>query len=475
MNWKTISLTCGLHLVLTGGAVAQEPGESDRAPTEGEEVYGGDYVPTPPPDPGMPLFAGKPRAGISMSPLLSQLDQEELLKIVEASSAEPSVKALETGDDVARGLSAVSASIPLRKGLESQLPARPMAPAEFQPEPLDDEQAAGEMTVHFVYTGQGDGAILEFSCGVAVIDVGGEFGRQEGATDGGRLFAEYLDGFFNDRPQFDRTIDVLFFTHPHADHIIGEQDIREWEGEPFKVRNFVDNGHTAESGSAGRQTRFRDWVAGQGGDYTAVSLDRQVTATGVTNSVIDPLECENVDPVITAFWGSQDSFSGDYRNPNNHSLVIRVDFGEASFLFTGDLEDAGEADLREEFSGNLEVFDVDVYQVSHHGADRDTSQELLEIMTPRIAVISMGRHEARVRGTAWDHGHPRSQVVELLAASVTDSRDQSGQFHVFENQETEPVTVEVEKAIYATGWEGTLKIAATSSGTYSIERDGFED
>ena len=159
------------------------------------------------------------------------------------------------------------------------------------------------MTVHYVFVGQGDGAIIEFPCGVALIDTGGEFG---GGTrlNGGQLFVDYLTEFFADRPDLDNTIDLVITTHPHADHLNGLPLLVDEGGELlFTVNNVVDNGQTAESGSMGKQTAFRWLVDANGGQYSAVEMARQVAATGATNDVIDPFECEDVDPVITVFWG----------------------------------------------------------------------------------------------------------------------------------------------------------------------------
>ena len=137
-----------------------------------------------------------------------------------------------------------------------------------------------------------------------------------------------------------------------------------------------------------------------------------------------------------------------------------------------DLEDAGEAELRDEFEDNLEAFDVDVYQVSHHGADRDTSQALLDIMTPKIAVVSMGQHQNCGSATAWDHGHPRRAVVELLEGSVSDVRSRPRRFHVFDGQETDPRRLQIDRAIYGTGWDGNVLVTATAAGEYSVEMSG---
>jgi hypothetical protein len=151
--------------------------------------------------------------------------------------------------------------------------------------------------------------------------------------------------------------------------------------------------------------------------------------------------------------------------------VIRIDFGDSSFLFTGDLEDRGERDLRKQYESNPDVFDVDIYQVSHHGADDDTSDELLEMMTPSIAVISMGTPFVKSSSTAWDHGHPRTGMLAVLQEEpgvVLDFRDPAETFPAAEMQESDFLDTRIERAIFGTGWEGTILIEASTAGDYEI-------
>jgi hypothetical protein len=75
-------------------------------------------------------------------------------------------------------------------------------------------------------------------------------------------------------------------------------------------------------------------------------------------------------------------------------------------------------------------------------------------MTPEMAVIEVGRPDHEVQYCAWAFGHPRREVVAMLEAGISASR--------------EPIRVrvgigakqfedhEVSKAVYATGWDGTL-------------------
>ena len=329
----------------------------------GEEIFGPDYMPDSVADPGEAYLIGRPSAGYAVPDSLLALpqdafDQELLLRSAPAEAGARSLPLVPLVKDKADALREILPDLVMP---DFRSPLRSAAPPERGGPP-------STMFAHFVNVGQGDGAILEFPCQVALIDVGGEWGSD---LHGDKLFLDYLKTFFAERPHLNNTIDVVFLTHPHADHINGVTGLLDKDGHgPFKVKSVVDNGQSGTESLLKVQSDFRRQARAKGASYSAVEVKRQTTATGITNGAIDPIVCPGIDPVITAFWGGANELiptSNDYDNPNNHSVVVRVDFGRASFLFTGDLEDRGERDMREKYALNLGMFDVDVYQVSHHG------------------------------------------------------------------------------------------------------------
>ncbi len=482
----------GLFLVISTAGCSRSPStEPDGdiplyADEFGEEIFGPDYRPVSPIDVGTPLEIGTPNAGIRVpADLRKRLHESFAPKTEESGKADGlSRGSRETRLPFRREFgSAGKAVSPLAKMRQHTRSKRHSIGSRNVASEARTTSAAitlPQMFVHYVFVGQGDGAIVEFPCGVAVIDTGGEFGGGQRAN-GAQLFVDYLTEFFEERPELSNTIDVLFTTHPHADHLNGLPLLTPEDGEEpiFDIRNVVDNGQTAPSGSMGKQTRFREKFRALGAGYSAVELARQITATGATNSVIDPFDCGAVDPIITVFWGGindelpddQATSTSEYSTPNNHSLVIRIDYGEASFLFTGDLEDRGERDLRTQFQSNIDVFDVDIYQVSHHGADDDTSDEFLEIMSPNIAIVSMGDPTLQARNTAFDHGHPRTGLLSVLQdepAVIADFRDPAEEFLAAAAQDVVQQPTLIERAIFGTGWEGTVIVGASTTGEYEI-------
>lgn len=89
----------------------------------------------------------------------------------------------------------------------------------------------------------------------------------------------------------------------------------------------------------------------------------------------------------------------DYDEPNNTSLVLRVDYGETSFLFTGDMERDAEADLLESGAD----LSADVLKAGHHGSDTSSSYPFLRAVDPDIVVISVGAGNS--------YGHPDDDAL----------------------------------------------------------------
>ncbi len=97
-----------------------------------------------------------------------------------------------------------------------------------------------------------------------------------------------------------------------------------------------------------------------------------------------------------------------YENTNDTSLVLRIDYGETSFLLTGDMEQDAERDL----VNTGAPLDVDVLQVGHHGSDTSTSYIFLNEVLPEIGVISVGENNS--------YGHPGENTLSRLRDAGVD-------------------------------------------------------
>lgn len=346
--------------------------------------------------------------------------------------------------------------------VRSLTPMVPSAPTHTTPELSLGPLAAGEMRAHFIDVGQGAATLLEFRCGAVLIDTGGEKNDEFDSTD--RLLT-YLTDFFARRSDLHSTLDLVVLSHPHIDHTRGVSAVLDH----FTVRNAIDNGETGGSGGP-QQAALEDYTQ-QSSEvgFEAIHLDDIGRTAGRTSAVIDPINCQDGDPVVRVLWGLVSADPGwskaAFGNPNNHSVVVRVDFGKASFLFPGDLEDVAIHDLVRRYAGTR-LLDVDVYEVGHHGSKNGTTPDLVSAMSPQLAVIPMGPSTRELMWTAWKYGHPNKGVVQQLVAGTTGSRPQIRVPVGTAATKFEPL--EIGAAVYATGWDGTVVVTAKLDGTIHV-------
>lgn len=224
---------------------------------------------------------------------------------------------------------------------------------------------SGELIIHYLDLGQADSILLELPNNeIMLIDAGNN-------SDGQKL-VNYL------REQGIDTIDYLIGTHPHADHIGGLDDV---------IENFVIGRiympeviHTTKT--------FEDVL------LAVQRKGKKITPARTGVSIID-------DPVLQIYFLSP--ISNNYKDLNHYSAVVKVDFLDKSFLFTGDAEKINEEEMIEKYGVRLKSH---ILKVGHHGSNTSTSEEFIEKVVPDYAVISVGKDNS--------YGHPSALVIQRL-------------------------------------------------------------
>ena len=145
---------------------------------------------------------------------------------------------------------------------------------------------------------------------------------------------------------------------------------------------------------------------------------------------------EQSAPVIVPSAGTQYSLGGAtvtilspaimFADTNDMSIVLRIDYGETSFIFTGDASTSVERDLIAR-KANL---DADVLKVSHHGSSTGTSSEFVKAVSPAYAVISCSD------GT----GNPTQDVLYALADTCVLITAQKGTIIIRSDAQSLPVS-----------------------------------
>lgn len=362
-------------------------------------------------------------------------------------------------------------------------PPRGMTPNELrrslQPQRPADTVETDKMTMHVIDIGQGLAVLLEFPCGAILVDTGGELNE---VFDSPSVLRAYLKDFFARRTDLDGTLDALVITHPHIDHTRGI-DVALSEA---RVKNVVTNGQEHEDVGGPEQARLHAWVAEVNTDpdtETIVGIERVAAASipdvGLASSTIDPVgacDASAIDPVVTALWGRVSGVPDYPVNPNDHSVVLRVDFGDASALLTGDLELEGLAALGNKYADHPELLDIDVYLVGHHGSKNATAPHLMRAMTPKVAVVSAGAYQRNYEWTARAFGHPNIQAIEVLRNArygVAWYRDSKtvwmGIRGAWEDAPSEFEQRVLNHAIYSTGWDGTVDVRLYGNGWIEVD------
>jgi beta-lactamase superfamily II metal-dependent hydrolase len=326
--------------------------------------------------------------------------------------------------------------------------------------------ATPSMRAHFVDVDQGAATLLEFPCGFVMIDAGGR------TDETSERLADYVSAALDRRSDLPRVVSTIFVTHTHSDHnralrtLLGRSDIA--------FTSYVHNGILEGSGRHAAKFMMEEADAGkiQARAIDDAEITKVAKRKGLTDGIIDPVACKPIDPQIRVLSGRIATNpgwpEGAFDNGNNQSLVIRVDFGEASFLFTGDLEDHAIETLVEYYAGTP-MLDVDVYQVGHHGSHNGTTDSLMAAMSPRIAVISMSPWNVREMWTAWAYGHPRAPAIAMLERGIVHTRPPR-KVHVATGTKTFDERT-MKDAIYATGWDGTIVVFAYADGRFMVRRE----
>ena len=260
--------------------------------------------------------------------------------------------------------------------------------------------ARGGMTeIHMIDVGQGDAIALRTARGRWVLfDAGRDW---TGGDAGKRDVVPYIAARGG-------ALDGFVLSHPHSDHVGGAaSSIRA-----LAPRWYVDPAFAGTSGS------YR----------SSLLAARQ---RGARWSRVHPGDSLMIDEAVITWLAPDSVWAEALKDPNDASTVARIRVGEFTMLMTGDSEAPEERWL---IANQLAHLDVVVLKVAHHGSNTSSTEEFLDAVTPRLALVSVG--------TGNVYHHPSPSIMESLARRrvVTMRTDLHGSIVV----RTDGLTVEVE-------------------------------
>ena len=265
----------------------------------------------------------------------------------------------------------------------------PSAPMEV---PADSEG----LTVHFIDVGQADSILLQCDGANMLIDGGN--------VEDSDLVVSYL------QDQGVTYLDYVVNTHAHEDHVGGLAavlavyetgnvwcPVQEYDSKCF--RDFVKYAN---------QQELELIYPAPGSRYALGSA---------TVTVLGPVE--------------------DYTDTNNTSIVLKVTYGETSFLFTGDAESEAEKGI---LAAGYDV-SATVLKVGHHGSETSSCYQWIRAVAPKYAVISVG--------TGNSYGHPHEEPLSRFrdADAIVYRTDLQGHIVCQSDGKTVAFTTEKEAAV----------------------------
>lgn len=233
----------------------------------------------------------------------------------------------------------------------------------FGDDGLNGDVPLGQVKIHFLDVGQADSILIQDASGQnMLIDAG-----NNGDSD---FVVSYIRGLGIDY------IDVLIGTHPHEDHIGGLDAV---------IENF-DIGKIYMPKVNHSSKTYEDVlmaIKNKGYKITAPQAGSRFDLGNAQYTILSPI-------------------SKTYSDTNNYSITVKLDYGENSFLFMGDAEKMVENEIIE--AGYS--IQADLIKLGHHGSMYSSSDEFLDKVNPKYAVISVGEGNS--------YGHPDPEVMTRL-------------------------------------------------------------
>lgn len=202
-------------------------------------------------------------------------------------------------------------------------------------------------------------------------------------------------------PFWDRKIEAVLMTHPDADHYSGLVDV---------VRHY-DIGLFADSG-VGKK------------DQGVLTLGNEISKKHIkVANLTAGTKIAGAGAILTSFWPDKEWFANSNSkiaeenvlgawttngSANEFSLVLGLSYGQFDALLTGDIQPPEVGRVAEGMGAVGEVREWEVMQVPHHGSKNGLTRELLEVVNPKLTVISVGKKNR--------YGHPAKETLDILKA-----------------------------------------------------------
>ena len=254
------------------------------------------------------------------------------------------------------------------------------------------QSATGEITVHFIDVGQADSALIICEGATMLIDGGN-------AADSSLIYAYLQDHGITH-------LNYIVATHAHEDHVGGLAGALNYATVDIALCPVTEYDSRAFNS-------FVKYLDEQGVSITVPAHGDTFMLGGAEVLIVGPVNQSD--------------------SPNNTSIVMKITYGEISFLFTGDAERVEEMEI---LDAGYDV-SATVLKVGHHGSNTSSSYQWIYYVNPRYAVVSCGRNNP--------YGHPHEEVMSRLRDADIETYRTDMQGHIVCMSDGRSVSFSTEK------------------------------
>lgn len=257
-----------------------------------------------------------------------------------------------------------------------------------------DSLTAKEMKVHFIDVGQGDSTLIQAPNGKTMLIDGGE-------RDQGNSLVTYL------KSQGIKKLDYVVATHPDSDHIGGLIAVLN----SISIGQFINSGKDHNTATYEQMLRL---ISDKNIKYSEPKTGDTITLDSAVK-----IQVLHVDSTLS--------------DNNDASIVLKVTYGQVSFLLQADASKEIEAKIMKKYNVAATIL-----KAGHHGSDTSSSLSYVKAVKPAATILSYGAGNS--------YGHPHDEVIANLKA--------------------------VGSKMYSTATSGTI-VVKTNGSTYSISAKPF--
>lgn len=270
----------------------------------------------------------------------------------------------------------------------------------------------GKLHLVFCDVGQGDAVLVRFPDGRDMLVDGGPNNK-------------VLDCLGRHLPFWDRSLDLVFLTHPQKDHLQGLIAVLARYGVDYFVRSDIAN--TTEG-----YTQLMENISTKHVRQRYVTSGETISIGSTTLSILWPSEEQIAVFKRHSLAVSQESVLqgsvlgvSSASNLNDGSVVFSLRYGSFDAIFTGDADTRVESGWR----SSLALDTLEVLKFPHHGSRTGMSEAFLATLAPRLAVISVGKNS---------YGHPNEATLATLAKQGVQVRrtDKDGDVEIVSDGRT---------------------------------------